>query len=81
MDQPMTIKEKKSPYGKYEEYEIKNAADTLMEAELIKKDADKMKYVQMCIDKKMSALKEISSIDELREVRKKKTEKDNDDSY
>jgi len=73
--QPIDKKEKKKPYGKYEEYEIKDAVRTLMEAEEIKADKEKMKYVRMCIAKKKKA---INSIDDLRSKIDELMEKDND---
>lgn len=56
-------KKDKKEYGKYEKYEVESWASTLMKAEEIKANPEKMKYVKMCLDKKKKA---ISSIDDLR---------------
>jgi hypothetical protein len=68
-------KEKK--YGKYEDYEIENAARTLMESEEIKKDSEKMKYVAQCLKHKgeayEAALGKISNLDDLKKAAKKKS--------
>lgn len=63
-------KEKSKEYGPFEKWEIESAMNTLHEAEEIKADAEKMKYVKMCMEKKMGSLKKsISSLDDLRSVR------------
>lgn len=54
--------DKKKMYGKYDEYEIKDAVRTLMEAEEIKADSEKMKYVKQCIEKKKKAINSIADI-------------------
>ncbi len=61
-------KEEKKMYGKYHEYEIKDAARTIIEAEEIKKDEEKMKYVEKCLKKKASAAKKaVKSIADMRD--------------
>ena len=71
--QPIDPKKSKKKYGKYDDWEIESAARTLEEAELIKADPEKMKYVKMCMESKVKATeKALSSIDELREIGKKK---------
>lgn len=71
-------KEESGEYGKYEEWEIKSAARTLEEAEEIKADPEKMKYVKMCMEKKIKsvqkAMAQISSIADLKAIGKKKQE-------
>jgi hypothetical protein len=63
--------EEKKEYGKYDKWEIESAARTLVEAEEIKADAEKMKYVKMCMMKKNKAEKKaIESIDDLRKAAK-----------
>lgn len=64
-------KEKKD--GKYEEYEIKRACETLIEAEMIKKNSSLMKALKPKLDEKMGALKKITSIDELKDAARKKS--------
>lgn len=63
MDEAVTEKKQKKEYGKYDKWEVEGWVDTLMQAEEIKKDAEKMKYVSMCAKKKKKA---IESIDDLR---------------
>jgi len=66
-----------SKYGKYEEWEIESAARTLKEAEEIKADPEKMKYVKMCMEHEMGEMKKaydsISSIDDIRKIAKSKS--------
>ena len=71
ISQPVKTKEEKKEYGKYDKWEIENAARTLVEAEEIKADKEKMKYVAMCMKKKVVAEKKaIESIDDLRKLAK-----------
>lgn len=59
--------EKEKKYGKYDEWEIKCAVDTLLNAEEIKKDSEKMAYVKPLLDEKMNNLsKAISSLSDLK---------------
>jgi hypothetical protein len=75
MDQPVDVskEEKDGKDKKYDEYEINHACDTLVEAEMIKKNGKLMKLVQPKLDEKMGALKKITSIDELKDVAKQKS--------
>ncbi len=70
-------------YGKYQDYEIESAADTLMKAKEIQEDGEKMKHVKTHMEKKMKntkkALSEISSIDDLKAIRKEKMEESSSD--
>ena len=73
---------KETKYGKYEDWEIKGAADTLSEAEEIKADPEKMKHVEAHMNEKVAHtkkalgnIKEVGSIDELKEIRKSKLKK------
>lgn len=73
MGEPVKGEEKEKKYGKYDEWEIESAARTLVEAEEIKADAEKMKYVKMCMEKKYGAAKKvIASLDDLKKVAKEK---------
>lgn len=68
-------KEEKKEYGKFEKWEIESAARTLVEAEEIKANPEKMKYVKMCMDKQYGATKRvIESIEDLRAIAKGETE-------
>ncbi len=70
-------KEKEKEYGKYEDYEVEGWARTIMEAEEIKNDPEKMKYAKMCMDKKMKAMESAySSIADLRKKAKELSSKD-----
>lgn len=66
----MEGEESEGKYGKFKDYEIECAARTLMEAEEIKMDAEKMKYVQPLLEKKA---KVISSLADLKRVAKEKS--------
>lgn len=69
--EPVVSKEEKKEYGKFDKWEIESAARTLVEAEEIKADKEKMKYVKMCMGKKHTAEKKvIESLDDLRKVAK-----------
>lgn len=73
------VKEEKE-YGEYDKYEIESAARTLKEAEEIKADAKKMKYVKKCMEKQMKAVnKAYKSIDDMRADYKKMNSEDNDE--
>lgn len=60
-------------------WEVKHAAEILMEAKEIQADPEKMKAVKAYLEKSKgkadSILKEVGSIDELKEIRKQKSEK------
>ena len=72
---PVKSKEEKKEYGKFDKWEIESAARTLVEAEEIKADKEKMKYVSMCMTKKHAAEKKaIESIDDIRAARAGKDE-------
>lgn len=65
--------------GKYRNYEIKDCARTIREAEEIKADPEKMKYVKKCLMKDASAMQNaITSISGLREKRLKLQEQETD---
>lgn len=73
--EPVNAKEEKKEYGKFDKWEIESAARTLVEAEEIKADKEKMKYVKMCMTKKHAAEKKaIESIDDIRAARAGKDE-------
>lgn len=76
-------KEEKSKYGKYDEYEIKECARTLVKAEEIKADKDKMKYVAMCLKEKKKALDRvpINNLDDLKKRAKDVASADKGNSY
>lgn len=57
-------KEKKE-FGKYDRWEIENAARTLIEAEQIKLDKEKMKYVLPLLEKQKQALDKVADVAEI----------------
>ena len=64
-------KKEKKKYGKFEEYEIKDCARTIVKAEEIKADKEKMKYVKMCLEEKAkAATKAVKSIQDIRDAAK-----------
>lgn len=56
----------------YDEHELKCAADTLLKAEEIKADSKLMEAIKPLLDKKVQAVKKITSLKELRQVANKK---------
>ena len=78
--EPVESKEEKKEYGKFDKWEIESAARTLVEAEEIKADKEKMKYVKMCMGKKhMAEKKVIESIDDLKSLRAEMHEEEMED--
>jgi len=64
--------EKPKKYGKYDEYEIENAMRTLMDAEKIKADKEKMKYVKQCMAEHKGHIEtSIKSVDDIKAAREK----------
>lgn len=60
-------------YGDYDEWEIDSAVNTLIEAEQIKADKDKMKYVYPILQEKLNKTKTaIDSLAKLKDVIKEK---------
>ncbi len=73
--QPVETQKEKKEYGKYDKWEVENWARTLKEAELIKQDPEKVKFAKMCMSKEAEATeKAISSLDDLKALRKSKME-------
>jgi len=71
MEHGMSHGEKKG----YDKYELENACDTLLKAEMIKQDAKMMEALKPYLEKKAKATQEltkITSIDGLKKVAKKK---------
>ena len=61
--------EKEKKYGDFDDWEIESAARTLMEAEEIKRDKEKMKYVGQCLKAKGEAYSAaINSLDDLKKL-------------
>jgi hypothetical protein len=70
---------KDGKYGKYDDYEIESAARTITEAEEIKADEEKMKYVKECLEEKASASKKaIKSIQDIRDAGNEIQDEDED---
>ena len=67
--EPTSVESKKK-YGKYEDYEIESAVRTIVEAEEIKADSEKMKYVAPLLKTKSAAMaKTITSLKDLKAAR------------
>jgi len=67
-------------YGKFDEWDITSAVDTLIRAEEIKCDKEKMKYVGPMLDKKFKETKKtITSIQGLKEKYKEMQDEENDE--
>lgn len=80
MDSIASPKKEKKKYGKFDEWDISNAVDTLIRAEEIKSDKEKMKYVSKCLAEKFKDTKKtITSIQGLREKYKEMQDEENDD--
>ena len=75
------VESKKKKYGKFDEWEISNAVDTLIRAEEIKCDKEKMKYVLPELDKKYKDTeKTITSIQGLKDKYKELNEDKDEDN-
>lgn len=61
MSETVKEKEEKKEFGKFDRWEIENAVRTLIEAEQIKLDKEKMKYVLPLLEKQKKALDNASS--------------------
>lgn len=55
-------KEQKKEFGKFDRWEIENAVRTIIEAEQIKLDKEKMKYVLPQLEKQKTAVDNASSV-------------------
>ena len=58
-------KKEKKEFGKFDRWEIESAARTLIEAEQIKLDKEKMKYVLPLLEEQKQALDKASSAAEI----------------
>lgn len=65
MSENIEAKKEKKEFGKYDRWEIESAVRTLIEAEQIKLDKDKMKYVLPMLEKQKKALDKASSAAEV----------------
>lgn len=73
--EPVKSEEKEKKYGKYDDWEIESAARTIIEAEEIKRDKEKMKAVGQCLKEKGEAYSSaITSLDDLRKLANKKSD-------
>lgn len=64
LEDAKTVKEKKE-YGKFDRWEIESAVRTIIEAEQIKLDKEKMKYVLPMLEEQKKALDKASSAAEV----------------
>ena len=66
MSEEITAEEKeKKEYGKFDRWEIENAVETIIKAEQIKLDKEKMKYVLPLLEKQKKALDNVASAAEV----------------
>lgn len=70
----MEVKEVKKEDGKYDEWELKNCADKVLEVAEYKADPKKWAAIQGVLAKKKSALDAITSLDGLKAKAKAKIE-------
>jgi hypothetical protein len=59
---PTMPAELKAPKKKYDDYEVKDAADTLMRAEEVKQNPHLMKHVHKHLGKKKKAIRSIQDL-------------------
>lgn len=59
------VEKEKKEYGKFDRWEIENAVETIIKAEQIKLDKEKMKYVLPLIEEQKKALDKASSAAEV----------------
>lgn len=83
--QPAEAEETEKKYGKFDKWEIECAVDTLLRAEEIRADKEKMVYIAPMIkekaDKMMKAAKAVGSIEELKAVRQQKAMAEMEEEY
>lgn len=58
-------KKPESPYGKYDEWEIKCAAEKFIDVERMKQDKEKMQYIMIEIERQKKAVNDASSAAEV----------------
>ncbi len=58
-------KTEKKEFGKFDRWEIENAVETIIKAEQIKLDKEKMKYVLPLLEKQKKALDNVASAAEV----------------
>lgn len=61
MSDEVKNEEEKKEYGKYDRWEIESAVETIIKAEQLKLDKDKMKYILPLLEKQKKALDNFSS--------------------
>ena len=64
-----------------DKWEIENACDTLLKAEMIKADPEMMKCLKPYLDKKAKATKAITSLKQLKSVVSEKMKEEDPASY
>lgn len=64
-EETTTEKTEKKEYGKFDRWEIENAVETIIKAEQIKLDKEKMKYVLPLLEKQKKALDNVASAAEV----------------
>ena len=59
------VEKEKKEYGKFDRWEIENAVETIIKAEQIKLDKERMKYVLPLLEEQKKALDKASSAAEV----------------
>lgn len=57
-----SVEKEKKEFGKFDRWEIENAVRTIIEAERIKLDKEKMKYVLPLLEKEKEAVANVTSV-------------------
>ncbi len=77
MEEATPVGKKDKKYGKYDKWEVESWARSIMEAEEVKQDPEKMKYVKPFLEDKIKALegvkKSVESIEDIRQIAKEKS--------
>lgn len=66
--EPVNQPDKEKKYGKFDEWEINCAVDTLIRAQEIRNDSEKMKYVEPLLKEKLTDVQ--NALSELPELKK-----------
>lgn len=65
MSEDKNVEKEKKEFGKFDRWEIESAVETIIRAEQIKLDKEKMKYVLPMLEKQKKAIDKVSSAAEI----------------
>lgn len=65
MSEDKNVEKEKKEFGKFDRWEIESAVETIIRAEQIKLDKEKMKYVLPLLEKQKKAIDKASSAAEI----------------